>query len=290
MGGFSELDIHRRNGETPTTLHEIAAALGGEIDGIWIRCPSPGSDPDDRSCYIRIDPAYPSRFFIYDCEGPQGRAYARIREQLSRAGITEAQHPASNSWHAILDEANSATGTLVQRYLIERGITVPVPQCLQFHPALFHGTTRSRWPAMIAVRVSVDGTPVAIHRTYLSPDGRSKAPVVPQKMDLGSVKGSVIRLSPLREELMIGEGIETTLSAIQATGRAGWAAGSAIGLRNLALPPSVTAVIILADGDDPGEAAARAAAARWLDEGRRVRIARAPEGKDFNDLLMAGKL
>jgi len=44
-------------------------------------------------------------------------------------------------------------------------------------------------------------------------------------------------------------------------------------------------VIVLADGDDPGEAAARESALRWQREGRRVRIARPPRGQDFNDML-----
>ena len=46
-------------------------------------------------------------------------------------------------------------------------------------------------------------------------------------------------------------------------------------------------VIVLADGDDPGEAAARDCARRWKREGRRVRIARPPQGMDFNDLLVS---
>jgi putative DNA primase/helicase len=60
---------------------------------------------------------------------------------------------------------------------------------------------------------------------------------------------------------------------------------SAGGLQALRLPPVVRSVIILADGDDAGEAAAACAAQRWLKEGRRVRIARPPRGKDFNDIL-----
>ena len=43
---------------------------------------------------------------------------------------------------------------------------------------------------------------------------------------------------------------------------------------------------MLADGDDAGEAAALGAAMRWKREGRRVRIARPPQGFDFNDLLL----
>jgi DNA primase len=85
---------------------------------------------------------------------------------------------------------------------------------------------------------------------------------------------------------MIGEGIETTLSAMQAAGIPAWAALSTSGMRSLNLPNTVREVIVLADGDDPGDTAARACAERWAREGRRVRIARPPPGFDFNDLLM----
>jgi putative DNA primase/helicase len=47
---------------------------------------------------------------------------------------------------------------------------------------------------------------------------------------------------------------------------------------------------VLADGDEPGEAAARDCAQRWKREGRRMRIARPPWGMDFNDLLLADRL
>ncbi len=45
-------------------------------------------------------------------------------------------------------------------------------------------------------------------------------------------------------------------------------------------------MIVLADGDEAGEKAARACALRYKREGRRVRIARPPLGLDFNDLLL----
>ena len=85
---------------------------------------------------------------------------------------------------------------------------------------------------------------------------------------------------------MVGEGIETCLAAMQATGQPAWAALSTSGLRTLDLPRDVRDVFVLADGDEPGEAAASECAWRWKREGRRVRIARPPQGMDFNDLLM----
>ncbi len=44
-------------------------------------------------------------------------------------------------------------------------------------------------------------------------------------------------------------------------------------------------VIVLADGEEAGEAAAQDGALRWKHQGRRVRIARPPQGMDFNDML-----
>ena len=44
--------------------------------------------------------------------------------------------------------------------------------------------------------------------------------------------------------------------------------------------------VVHESGRNPGEAAARAACAKWKTEGREVQIARAPPGKDFNDLLI----
>jgi putative DNA primase/helicase len=103
---------------------------------------------------------------------------------------------------------------------------------------------------------------------------------------LGPCRGGVVRLAEPGEVLMVGEGIETCLAAMQATGRAAWAALSTSGLRALDLPRDARDVIVLADGDEPGEAAASECAWRWKREGRHVRIARPPQGTDFNDLLL----
>jgi hypothetical protein len=127
---------------------------------------------------------------------------------------------------------------------------------------------------------------MAVCRTFLCREAKGKAPVEPQKMMLGPSRGGAVRLGSPGDMLMIGEGIETCLAAMQATGNPTWAALSTSGLRGLDLPDSVRQVIVLADGDGPGETAAHAAALRWRREGRRVRIARPPRGLDFNDMLL----
>jgi len=178
-----------------------------------------------------------------------------------------------------------AVGTPVAAYLHSRGISFAAPDSIRFHSHLKH-PSGGTWPGMVAlVTRGPDGESVAIHRTYLSRDGNRKAPVTPQKMMLGPCRGGAVRLATANGKLMVGEGIETCLAAMQATGLPAWAALSTSGLRSLQLPAEIDEVIILADGDEPGEAAAVTAAKRWKREGRTVRIARPPPGMDFNDVL-----
>ena len=180
-----------------------------------------------------------------------------------------------------------ARGTLVETYLAARGIRVAVPDSLRLHGALPH-PSGGTWPAMLAlVTNGRDGTPMAVHRTFLARDGRGKAPVCPARMMLGPCGGGAVRLADAGDVTMVGEGIETCLAAMQAGDLPAWAALSTSGLRNLDLPDEIRDVIVLADGDLAGEAAADAAALRWKRRGRRVRIARAPQGMDFNDVLLA---
>jgi hypothetical protein len=187
---------------------------------------------------------------------------------------------------AIWQATRPAGGTLVETYLVSRGLHLSSTPTLRFHGGLKH-PSGGIWPVMVALVTSgSDDTPLAIQRTYLARDGGGKAPVDPQKMMLGPCRGGAVRLAAPGHVLMVGEGIETCLAAMQANGDAAWAALSTSGLRALDLPGDVREVIILADGDEAGEAAAQDCAFRWRGEGRRVRIARPPKGLDFNDLLM----
>ena len=64
--------------------------------------------------------------------------------------------------------------------------------------------------------------------------------------------GGAVRLVPAQEALLVGEGIETCLAAMQATAQPAWAALSTSGLIGLRLPPIVGSVVILADNDSSG--------------------------------------
>jgi phage/plasmid primase-like uncharacterized protein len=136
---------------------------------------------------------------------------------------------------------------------------------------------------MVAGVQSVSGRLVAAHRIYLERDGSGRL----EKRFLGPVRGCAIRLGRAGEELAIAEGLETSLSVLQATGIPTWCALSASGLATLELPapPIAARVVIVADGDRVGLEAAARTGDRFCREGRAVRIARPPAGLDANDLL-----
>jgi putative DNA primase/helicase len=281
----------------------IAKALGGRKAGAaWMaKCPA----HEDREPSLSIKDADNGNVLVHchaGCDQQQviatlrarglwekaGRRHGRVIGSQSGAtndqgrGYGNRAHAALRMWKATVP----ADGTMVETYLRSRGIVMSVPPTLRFHTAIKHPHGQL-WPAMVAlVTRGVDDAPIAIHRTFIARDGHGKAPVEPSKMMLGPCHGGVVRLGEVRDALMVGEGIETCLAAMQATGHAAWAALSTSGLRSLDLPDGVRDVIVLADGDDPGESAARDCAWRWTRKGRRVRIARPPHGMDFNDLLI----
>ena len=287
------------------TAEPIAKALGGRKTGSgWIaRCPA----HDDRNPSLSLSTGTDGKVLLR-CHA--GCDQAQVIEALRARGLWEHRERHSSRRRTLENQrqrdttpdrsdtgktdyalriwraAVPASKTPVESYLHSRGLTCSLPLSLRFHRGLKH-PSGSVWPCMVAlVTRGADDVPLAIHRTFLAREGRDKAPVDPARMMLGPCRGGAVRLAEPGEILMVGEGIETCLAAMQATGHPAWAALSTSGLRVLDLPGRVRDVIVLADGDDPGEAAARECALRWQRESRRVRIARPTRGLDFNDVLL----
>jgi hypothetical protein len=282
------------------TAREIAQALGGHRAGNCWLAPCPAHD--DRKPSLAISETRNGKPLVHCHAGCEQRhVIAALRDLgLWGAEIADggaARRVAREKFAPVDDKKRTAYAlklwcetlpierTLAQTYLRHRALSLPLPRTLRFHVGLKHphGGT---WPAMVALATrGQENRPVGIHRTFLARDGKGKAPVTPDKMMLGPCRGGAVRLAPMAEWLMVGEGVETCLAAMQAARFGAWAALSTSGLRSLELPPNIRDVTILADGDESGEAAAEDAAKRWVGEKRRVRIARPPVGVDFNDLL-----
>jgi len=291
-----------------TKADALAQALSGRKVGRgWSAC-CPAHD--DRSPSLSICDAGDGKVLIHchaGCDSEQVIATLRSRglwpENGSRrfaclrsrgaARRTEPDRDEAERADAALAiwlSAKPAQGTLVETYLTSRGLNLPPLDNVRFHGGLKH-PSGSIWPAMIALVTSgTDDVPLAIHRTFLSLDGTGKAPVNPQRMMLGRCRGGAVRLGTAQPDqwLAIGEGIETTLSVMQACSLPGWAALSAVGIISLVLPPEAAMVLACSDHDASGvgERSARDAAQRWSAEGRRVKIALPPEpDTDFNGIL-----
>jgi putative DNA primase/helicase len=196
----------------------------------------------------------------------------------------------------IWNATERGAGSIVEQYLASRGIVLDEwPRSLRFHPQCPQprdgvGNFVLPLPAMVALVEHVACGPVAVHCTYLRADGTGKADIERTKAIIGPIAGGAVRLAMPREGqwLAVGEGLETTLSVAVACSMPAWAALSAGGIRNMLLPREATNITIVADHDlsGTGERAACEAAARWLAEGRCLRVAMPPEpGTDFNDVL-----
>ncbi|GAB5431230.1 MAG: hypothetical protein EpisKO_06000 [Epibacterium sp.] len=178
-----------------------------------------------------------------------------------------------------------------------------------------------RGPALIAAIQGRDGRLSGIHQTWFDPHepGQKAAIIDPQtgeahpaKMVLGSKKGGAIRLTgtACTSVLVMGEGIETTGTALVADAVAGASYWVGIDLGNMAgkqlgtnsgipdltdlrafLPPAcVDHLIYIEDGDSapkPTRAKLTAGLRRAMNANPSLRahIARAGDGVDLNDLI-----
>jgi putative DNA primase/helicase len=192
--------------------------------------------------------------------------------------------------HARAIYADSVQDARVQTYLHSRGITLTSP-ILRFCESAPH-RLGARLPAMLAPVVNASGELTGVHMTYLRLDGGGKADLLKefQRECRGLIHGGAIRLADHNPDtaLIVGEGLESTLSAMQIFGLPGWSAVFAGGLKTVELPSAAHAIIIAADNDVSGAGQRNALAAyeRWAAEGRTVRIKAPPDaGDDFNDVL-----
>jgi putative DNA primase/helicase len=291
---------------------DIARALGGASrSGGWWRCRCPIHASSGPTLALRDG----ERGLVVHCHAGCNRA--EILAELGRRGLIEDHgeaRPISDREAGtrrreagaadrqrgiaealdIWNESYPANATSqIRTYLASRGIFEPIPATIRLHG--MHGPygrhpSGERRPQMIGLIEHVDYGPVGVSRTFVSVDGSQKATLDPVRLFRGRVGGGAVRLATICPDdwLVIAEGIETTLSVMQATGLPGWAALSASGIARLILPPEAGRILIAADNDanGVGAAAAHNAAQRWLGEGRRVKIVVPPEvGCDFNDVL-----
>lgn len=272
------------------------------------------------------------------------RAAAARRRAEEQAQVAERERAKQRqaAWH-IWNEGMRAEGTLVRDYLARRGILrglLPaLPASIRFHPRLRYTVARDqgRWesiwegPAMLAAIQGPDGKFIGVHRTWIDParpKGKAEIrdPATGERQDakksLGSVMGGAIRLRGNgRGAIVMGEGIETTLSAMVSGAHHGASFWCGVSLGNMAgrmaraaaradgtvpkwsgvpdldggpsfVPPEGCDRLVYVEDGDSLPAMTRAKVlcglrrAMALRPGLRGQFVSAPRGRDLNDVLM----
>lgn len=199
--------------------------------------------------------------------------------------VTEAPPGNRPAAWKIWEKSAPLAGTVAETYLGRRGIAIerlPDLQSLRFARLPYQGSLETH-PTLVAAAHDWRGNFVGIQRTYLTPDG-AKLNVDAPKMTLGSFGGGAIQLGSGSEVIIVSEGIEDGLSVLLCVPHAAvWVSAGGNRMKSIELPPTCRRVVIAADNDDAGLAAAQDAAAAFDQPGREVRIMRPRPGfKDFN--------
>ena len=158
-----------------------------------------------------------------------------------------------------------------------------IDEVLGFHPAC--PFEAGKLPCMLALVRSIQtDEPQGIHRTALT-----SKPERIGRLSLGPIAGGAIKLSPNDEVtggLLIGEGIETVLSASKRFRfRPAWSLISTSGIRSFPVLPGVECVTVAVDNDTAGEEAAAELVRRYSTAGVEIITAQTHLKKDFNDVL-----
>ena len=279
---------------------------------------------------VELDPAERARRERAAAER-KAQEDARAERYRERA-IKDARH----IWRqAVPADDTPVADYLAGRRVDPRRVTGTLPACLRYaeaHPYIkaIKGAKRAevvfRGPAMIAAIQGPDGRARAVHQTWVDPARLGKKAEITvngerldSKMVRGAKKGGAIRLwtPPGAEVLVMGEGIETTLSALVCEAVPGAAYWAGVDLGNMGgkamrgkcmryagipdmtdrfafVPPEwVRRLIFIQDGDSDPKATRAALLcglrrAMRLRPGLRGQIVHAGEGRDLNDVLRRG--
>ena len=247
-------------------------------------------------------------FAVYYCNHCDAQGYCRPDTPLRVADIAEQQRRRDEAKrHAekerqkrtrqaltLWNEAQSCRSSPIENYLYyTRSIgdwldTFPfVDKVFRYHPSCPFGSERV--PCMLAlVREIKTNAPVAIHRTALTTGPR------PERIDrksLGPTAGGAIKISPDHEVhsgLLIGEGIETVLSASKLLQfKPVWSLIDKNGIAKFPILSGIESVTIAVDNDPGGDGqrAATECVQRLTQASVEVITAQTNLVSDFNDFI-----
>jgi putative DNA primase/helicase len=291
----------------PLDAHLVARAMGGEVTGRdSVNAPGPGHSPQDRSLSIRVRDG---RICVFSHCGDDWRIcrdytlerlglepWQRQSRQKTVLAIASSRSDAdSKKWSCakaleIWGDSVDPRGTLVEQYLTRyRGLSLPgevAGDVIRFHDSLWFDR-KTRLPGMVCLFRNIKtNEPCGIHRTFLD---RTTGDKVDRRM-FGIAKGAAIKfdIASADAPLIVGEGIETVLSAREAGFGKTWAMGSSGAIRTLPIL-RVPELTLLQENDATSRRDSSKCARRYLAAGKPVTIVRARIGNDLNDVWRLGR-
>lgn len=290
------------------TLKAIVAALGGDLyaGGSRASIPAPGHSTADRSVSLMLAD---DRVIIHGFGGADWRTARddlRVRGFIDEAGrlngggggrgcsprpdLRLRVETASRLWTATTGRPPHGPAGL---YLRRRAVMCRAAVSnLRLHPAAPLSVYRSGGrvgPALIARISDADDRLTAVELTYLETNGLLAAGLRLARKTVGQVPhGAAVRLSSAAENMLVGEGVVTTLSAMDRFGLPGWALMAANNLAVWRPPACVRRVLIAADRGEAGEAAATRLCRRLVRDGLDVEVSwPEPPFGDWNEVAVA---
>lgn len=260
-------------------LERIVAACGGILldGGTRALIPGPNHSHKDRS--VSLAETEEGRILIH-CFSPKDD-WRDVRRALAGLGLLDDEPPGDQNGarrpvskivaqpvseervaraQRIWDESRPLGHSVATAYLRRRAIPEHLwaTPALRFHPSMTSLDDRARRPALVAAITDQEGALQGVQVTLLSAHGTAKAAVATPRRVIGKLVGGAVRLGDANARLAVGEGVETMLSAGAALGMPAWAALTAYNLSLFTPPAGVTYLVVAADNDAAGLAAADA--------------------------------
>lgn len=294
------------------SLGHIVKTLGGDLydGGSRANIPAPGHSPGDRSVSLLLkegrvvvhaftsDTDWREVFdhlrqqgLIDDDKRPIGRGSAGRLFAGRRGGGMPATHTVRMAAaRRIWEEGRTINGTLGERHCHLRRVKRPLPgpdiaRYRSATPLSAYRDSQQTRPALLFALQDRAGAFTAVEVTYLAPNGLRATTLKLSRKTVGlAPPSSAIRLDPAGPEMLVAEGVFTTLSATERFRLPGWALMSTRNLRTWIAPEGVRAVLIAADRGKDGEASAELLAQRLRRQGVRARVEPPPPPHgDWND-------
>jgi putative DNA primase/helicase len=269
----------------------LVIALAGSKQGLWIDHAT--SEKGDALDLVKGVFNYSMREAIEWSKKWLDRGRGEARAPAPNAGGGDDQGRRIKMALAIWNDSIDPRDTLADTYLSRRGLKLTDPladEVIRYHRACPWGKDANgktiRVPAMVVAMRSIATDEITtIQRTRLSQDGKK----IERRM-LGVAGGAAVKLDAdkrVMDRLIIGEGVETAMTARQIGLRPTWALGSAGAIAAFPVLDGIAKLMILAENDEANERAAETCALRWHQADREVFINRPTRGNDLNDALQA---